>query len=152
MVYLIGVRHAVQYERTPPFSYILQEAESVRDKRADFKAHVSEAINKFGIELLAEEASDEIKKTKWHVTETVLEQFSKAKGIDYRACDPDSIEKVKHGIDDDEKRERFWLDQIGDCKHRRVLFVCGDDHFDSFAAKLSASGFDVLLGARWQMS
>src|SRR5262245_58088938 len=107
MVYLIGVNHAVQYERVPPFSYIVQENESVPDKRADFKAHVLEAIKKFGIELLAEEANDEIKKTKWHVTETVLEQFSKAKGIDYRACDPNSSEKAKHGIDDDEKRERF---------------------------------------------
>ena len=165
MLYLIGANHAQQFKSA--VAQMFQESESVRTKRADFTAHVTEMIDKLDIEILAEEFSDEAKKkptpeeleqSSWGTAlaqccwETVLEQFAKAEGLEYRSCDPDSRERGAHGIDDDEKREQFWLARIQDCKNKNVLFVCGDDHFKSFAEKLIAEGFDVKHGPRWNIS
>jgi hypothetical protein len=148
MLYLIGVNHVQQHE-----SARHNLSKLVQDKRAVFKSHVLETIENFEITILTEEFSKDAKK-KLGVTESTLEQVAKAKGIKYRPCDPDSREKEAHGIgiDDDEKREQFWLARIQDCKNKNVLFVCGDDHFKSFAEKLIAEGFDVKHGPRWNIS
>jgi hypothetical protein len=155
MIYLIGVRHDLQFEPAPTDVYKI-----VRDKRALFKAHVLEVIEKLGMTVLAEEFGDEAKTT-WRVSESILEQFAKAKGIQHRFCDPDSIEKRALGIEvdpkketdsDRDKRERVWLCRIGDCKNKNVLFVCGDRHFEPFADKLIASGFDVQRGPTYPIS
>jgi hypothetical protein len=131
MVYLIGVNHDVQFDAGP------HRAKIVRDKRASFKAHVLEIIETLGISIVAEEFSDEGKR-KWRVSETTLEHIAKAKGIEHRFCEPG--------------REEVWLSQIEDCKNRNMLFVCGDDHFESFAENLIAAGFDVKYGPRWRIS
>jgi hypothetical protein len=180
LLYLIGVNHAVQFKSA--LSQMSEESERVQNKREAFIAHVAEMLDKLDIEILAEEFSQEVKRQpdarneeairkevaaelgtepeplNW---ETVLEQFSKAKRIEHRFCDPDSIEKQALGIEvdpqketesDRDKRERVWLSRIADCKHKRVLFVCGDDHYESFAEKLIAAGFDVRRGPRWHIT
>jgi hypothetical protein len=136
MVYLIGVNHLVQHDAP--------RAKIVREKRVTFKGHVLEVIDKLDISILAEEFNEEAKQN-CGVSETTLEQFGKAKGIEYRACDPTSIEREEKGIEnaDWDKREEIWLSRINDCKNSNVLFVCGDDHFESFRKKLIAAGFDV---------
>ena len=80
-----------------------------------------EVIKEFNITILAEEFNDEAKKI-WGVSETTLEKFGKAKGIKHRFCEPG--------------REEVWLSQIEDCKEENMLFVCGDDHFESFGKTL----------------
>ena len=146
MLYLIGVNHIQQHESTRH-----NLSKLVRDKREVFKSHVLKTIENFEIAILAEEFSEDAKK-KWGVTESTLEQVGKAKGIKYRPCDPDSREKEAHGIDDDEKREQFWLSRIQDCRNKNVLFVCGDDHFKSFSKKLIAARFNVKHGPKWDIS
>src|SRR5436190_4312046 len=108
-IYLIGVNHAMQFKS--PLSQMFSESKRVQEKREAFKAHVAEMIDKLDIEILAEEFSQEGKRQpdereaeafreeltaefgtapaplNW---ETVLEQFSKAKKIEHRFCDPDS--------------------------------------------------------------
>jgi TolB-like protein len=86
--------------------------------------------------------------------ETVLEQFSKAKGIEHRFCDPESKERKALGIEESDwrKREHVWLSRIADCKRRRVLFVCGDNHYDAFAQLLESNGFSVRRGAHYDIS
>jgi hypothetical protein len=93
--------------------------------------------------------------------ETELQKFSKAKGIKHRFCEPDSNEKKALGIEvdpqretdaDRRKREQVWLSRIADCKRRRVLFVCGDDHYDPFAQLLELNDFNVRLGAHYDIS
>jgi hypothetical protein len=137
MVYLIGVRHLVQHDAP-------RAEKIVREKRATFRRHVLEVIEELNITILAEEFSDEAKKI-CHVSETTLEQFGKAKGIEHRFCDPTSIEREEKGIKkaDWDKREEIWLSRIKDCKNRNVLFVCGDEHVEAFGQKLIATGFDV---------
>jgi hypothetical protein len=59
MVYLIGVNHVVQFgapSRAP-------NSKIVREKRESFKAHVLEIIEKLNITILAEEFSQEAKKS-----------------------------------------------------------------------------------------
>ena len=151
MLYLIGVNHVVQFGEPSRAT----NSRIVREKRASFRAHVSEAIEKFGISILAEEFSEEAK-NKNGVSETTLEQFGKAKGIEYRSCDPTSIERKEKGIEignaDWDKREEIWLSRINDCKNRNVLFVCGDD-VEAFGQKLIAAGFDVVLAPKcWCIS
>jgi hypothetical protein len=173
LLYLIGVNHAVQFKSA--IAQMFGESESVRKKREAFKAHVAEMIDKLDIEILAEEYSEEGKRKPAEKEtavdeqserasfetavaqcnyETVLEQFSKAKGIKHRFCDPDSKERNALGIDESDwgKREQVWLSRIADCKRRRVLFVCGDNHFDAFAQLLESNGFNVQRGAHYDIS
>jgi len=179
LLYLIGVNHAVQFKSAVTQMFPNGESEAVRTKCEAFKAHIAEMIDKLGIEILAEEFSEEVKRRPTaretaqiddeHFLaalaqcnyDTVLEQFSKAKGIEHRFCDPECIEKQALGIEvdpkketelDRDKRERVWLSRIADCKQRRVLFVCGDDHYNAFAQKLAAAGFTVQRGPRYQIS
>jgi hypothetical protein len=143
MLCLIGVRHDIQFDPAPHIAKV------VRDKRGLFKAYVLEVIEKFGIAVLAEEFNDDGKRL-WRVSETTLEQIAKNKGIEHRFCDPTAVEREENEIEksDSDKREQFWLTRIQDCKDKNVLFVCGDDHFDSFSKKLNAAGFDVKPGLR----
>jgi hypothetical protein len=141
MVHLIGAgNHIIQHDAYSRVQLVLGEREA-------FNAHVSELIDKYDFALLAEEFSDEAR-SKAHVSATTLQRFATKKGIGHRFCDPNSSERKERGIDDDDKRERYWLEQIEDYKDRNVLFVCGDKHFDSFAAKLTAAGFVVQRGRR----
>ena len=147
MVYLIGVNHILQFEPAPHASKI------ARDKRAEFKAHVLEVIEKLGISTLAEEFSEEAK-TKWGVSESTLEQLARANAIEHRFCDPTAVERKENGFEqsDSDKREQFWVSRIQDCKNKNVLFVCGDDHVEAFGKKLITAGFDVKCGPRWPIS
>jgi len=133
MIYLIGVNRALEFD-APSRATNLR---IVREKRAAFKAHAFEVIEEFNSTTLAEEFNDEGKKM-WGVSETTLEKFGKTKGIKHRFCEPG--------------REEAWLSQIADCKEENLLFVCGDDHFESFGKVLVAAGFDVEHGPRWHIS
>jgi hypothetical protein len=173
LVYLIGVNHAVQFKSA--VSQMFGESESVHKKREAFKAHVAEMIDKLDIEILAEEFSQEAKRQpdereaeafrEKHAAElgteleplswdTVLEEFSKAKGLEHRFCDPDSEERKALGIEESDwdKREQAWMSRIADCKCRRVLFVCGDNHYDAFAQLLESNGFNVQRGAHYDIT
>jgi hypothetical protein len=143
MVHLLGVgSHIVQHDGHTPVKLAL-------DERAAFEAHVAELIMTNDFALLAEEFSNEGRR-KSHASATILQHFAKGKGIDHLFCDPDSGERQERGIGnlDYDKRKRVWLERIKGYKDRKILFVCGDDHFDSFAAKLIAAGFNVQCGRR----
>ena len=178
LLYLLGVNHAVQFKPAMTQMFADGESEAVRKKCEAFKAHVAEMIDKLGIEVLAEEFSDEGKRESqtrefakscaeaehepfdWETAcqqfdwETELQKFSKAKGIEHRFCDPDSKERKALGIEESDwdKREQVWLSRIADCKRRRVLFVCGDNHYDAFAQLLESNGFNVRRGAHYDIS
>ena len=173
LLYLIGVNHAVQFKSA--VSQLFSESESVQNKREAFKAHVAEIIDTLQIEVLAEEFSEEGKRKPQEKEtalddqseramfetavaqcnyETMLEQFGKAKGIEHRFCDPDSKERKTLGIKESDwgKREQVWLSRIADCKLRRVLFVCGDNHYDALARLLESNGFNVRRGPHYDIS
>ena len=143
MVHLIGVgNHIVQHDARAQVQLAL-------DERAAFDAQVAELIATNDFTLLAEEFSDEARE-KAHASATILQLFAKGKGIDHLFCDPDLSERKELGVEegDDDKREQVWLERIEAYKGRNILFVCGDKHFDSFAGKLTAAGFEVQRGLR----
>src|SRR5215472_5843642 len=180
LLYLIGVNHTVQFKSA--IAQLFDEPEERQTKREAFKAHLAEMIDKLGIEVLAEEFSEEGKRKPQEMEtalneqseramfetalaqcnyETVLEQFSKAKGVEHRFCDPDYKERKALGIEVDpqketesdwRKREQVWLSRIADCTRRRVLFVCGDNHYDAFAQLLATNGFNVRRGPHYNIS
>ena len=180
LLYLIGVNHAVQFKSA--VSQLFSESERVQKKREAFRAHVTEMIDTLDIEILAEEFSEEGKRkpqeretalddrserARFETAvaqcnyETVLEQLSKARGIEHRFCDPDTKERKVLGIEVDRrketesawrKREQVWLSRIADCKDRRVLFVCGDNHYEAFAQLLATNGFNVRCGPHYDIS
>lgn len=45
-----------------------------------------------------------------------------------------------HGI-----REKFWMEKLGPHKADNILFICGSDHKDSFAALLTKHGMKVEI-------
>ena len=157
LLYLIGVNHAVQFKDAQTQMLPAWEPESVRKTREAFKAHVAEMIDTLDIEILAEEFSEEAK-TRWRVSESVLERLAKTKGIEHRFCDPDTKEREALGIEDPDskhgraQREQVWLSRIADCKLRRVLFVCGDEHYADFAQLLESNGFNVQRGPLYPIS
>ena len=44
-----------------------------------------------------------------------------------------------------EKRERIWIDRLSKAGERSVLFICGDDHVDSFAKRARELGIEVIV-------
>jgi hypothetical protein len=180
LLYLIGVNHAVQF-KSALFSEsesVRMKREAFKAHVAEMidKLDIEVLAEEFSDEGKRESETREFVKDfkkalheafDWETErqqfdwETELQKFSKAKGIEHRFCDPDSSEKKALGIEvdpykqtelDGRKREQVWLSRIADCKLRRVLFVCGDNHYDAFAQLLESNGFNVLRGRRYDIS
>ena len=43
------------------------------------------------------------------------------------------------------KREQYWLDKIKDLKEKRILFICGRSHIESFKKLLEEHEFKVSI-------
>jgi hypothetical protein len=136
ILYLVGVNHVVQFGEPSRAT----NSKIVREKRTSFRAHVSEMIERLNITVLAEEFNAEAKE-KWGVSETTLETLSRNKPIEqHRFCSPGGPEDV-------------WLSEIGDCKDKNLLFVCGNDHLETFRKMLGTAGFNVEVGPNsWNIS
>jgi len=107
MVYLIGVNHIVQHERS--------SVKVVRDERLLFALHVTSVVRKLKVSLIAEEWSEEAGRLQ-NSTESVLQRVAKGLAIGHRFCDPTTQERTKGNITDLKSREQFWLSRILDCK------------------------------------
>jgi hypothetical protein len=180
LLYLIGVNHAVQF-RSQLFSEsgsVRKKREAFKAHVAEMidELDIEVLAEEFSDEGKKESETREFVKDlakavhepfDWETErqqfdwETELQKFSKAKGIEHRFCDPDSSERKALGIEVDprketeadwRKREQVWLSRIADCKDRRVLFVCGDNHYDAFAELLESNGFNVRRGAHYDIS
>ena len=163
MVYIIGVNHQVQHNRSLP-------------QTSEFLAFLEDFIKDKEIALIAEEWSDDASDTSAVATSTV-EDFASINGIDYLACDPTFAERKVLGIrssedirqeliklakqgpytkekskeyqkklitEDHHKRERFWLEQIQNYTDEDIIFICGTEHIGKFTS-LREYGFDLLL-------
>lgn len=45
-------------------------------------------------------------------------------------------------------REKFWLDQLGDVLDKRVIFICGDAHLESFQQLVAGKAVESQIIAR----
>jgi hypothetical protein len=134
MLHLVGVDHAVQYTN----EYSDREAVS------DFARFLKSEAEEHSIGLIAEEFSQEALDRSKGIACTCRDVAHKL-GIEHRFCDPDYSERAKFRIDTMGKREDFWQARLSDRLDKEVLFVCGGDHVERFAALLIRRGLEVAI-------
>jgi hypothetical protein len=167
MIYLIGVNHEVQYLRDEILHGISKELEK----------YITDAVGNLHIGLLAEEMNEEallLRKAKG----SLLVKIAKDLNIEHRFCDPNTVEREQIGAkieviakklglpqrkfywsnevakitpEDFRLRESFWLDMIKNKLDVNIIFLCGDDHIESFGKHLAIKSIDhrVLSQKRW---
>lgn len=168
MVSLIGVDHIVQYTNDYSDKSLIKS----------FSQYLVERAKQLKITLMAEEFNKEVLLMS-NATACTARDVAEDLGIEHRFCDPTSSEREQVGIpsqrkikeqlgfkgllkdkekkrvDEEEskyhlKREQFWLDKIRDKAHEPIIFICGDNHLESFKALLINKGFEVtILGKNW---
>ena len=142
MVYLVGVDHLVQHRN---LNYDDQQKKMVNA----FASYLEQEVVKYRIVLLAEEFSAEALRDTDEpdsTAQTVAEKL----GIAHRFCDPNTLERVEHGIRKDKDRENFWIKRIRANEEDAILFICGENHLNSFSAELMEAGFQAeIISQGW---
>jgi hypothetical protein len=135
-VFLVGTGH--DYQMRTAFTEVSDH------QFEEFIETLRGLIVQNGIRGIAEEMSIEILRN-WRCTEpSIACQLAKELCIEHRYCDPDKATRQKLSIDDFEKRERHWLEQLTTFDRFPALFICAADHFASFKNLLNQSGFSVV--------
>lgn len=160
-IYLVGVNHAVQWNRSSPAT-------------VDYMQYLETQIKNLNIDLVAEEFSEEaVKRNK--VKRTTSDEVSK-KLLRKNSflCDPDEKTRekigyptkaqlrqkfgVKSAIEGTKEnkarkehertfwfvKERYWLDRIKNFS-QKMIFVCGSEHIKSFSSLLKQQGYVVSI-------
>jgi hypothetical protein len=171
MIYLIGVNHRIQHNGNNS---------SDLSKRNGFINYLLRKVNEFDVLLIAEEfnqealtRSDATKATAKIAAEKAriehrfcdpdsqervrigipscvelqIELFGKAKTI--RNHKENELLQIKckkfNSI-----REKYWFEKIKDKSLYNVVFICGDDHIESFQSLLNGIGIEtVILAKGW---
>lgn len=162
MVYILGVSHDIQYDR----SLLLTK---------NFTQFLVEHVELLGIEVLGEEWNENAVNTSDN-PETIVKQISADKGIQYIAFDPNIVERKELKVPNRDEirvslgwppvlsreqfeklkreerkynpvREEFWYHKIKPYVTKNMLLICGADHITkSNPDKLP--GFDILLASK----
>jgi len=153
MIYLIGVKHKIQYSKSPNS----EETESQTNARNSFKEYIWELITTKKPALVAEEFNEQVLeylKSNSHVKEIADEL-----NVEHRFCEPSSDERVEMGVpgmgyegvsdEDIEKfhklREEFWMGKITENIGGDVLYICGANHIQSFKFLLESNNHNVVI-------
>jgi hypothetical protein len=158
---IIGTHHPIQLEGNVE-----------KSGQDEFVALIEQVVHLLGIELIAEEMSEEgLDGTNCSTASKVALEL----GIEHLFCDPTTEERRALGIADVgrikafaamglrraesaseqikaaySRREREWLRRIEEAKTWPVLFVCGADHVEPFRRLCSESGLKVqVLEGEW---
>ena len=175
-VFLIGTSHAYQFGEGVVFGDTMCTPEIA----TQFRQYLADVHNLHGIRAFAEEMSldalADMEKTV-SLPKLVADELS----VRHRYCDPTHQEKAQLGIRQDNYiraehmfdgctqeqieadvlargsvpsdriREQFWLQRIQEFDMWPLLFICGANHFNSFAALLRAGHLDVVEAHRdWE--
>jgi len=161
IIALIGTSHKYQRPGHP--------AES------EFRSLINQVCASLKVQAIAEEMSLEAL-AQQHATQSICEKIAKAAGLPHRYCDPDNEQRRDLNIRDEQNiqdegfncnwnperieeevaashaiRERHWLTLLLQLDRWPVLFVCGDNHIDSFCQMLKNNNLHVDAKARdWQ--
>lgn len=138
MIHLLGIDHSIQVD--------------VHEKYLEtkkYKNFLKLNIIKYKINLVAEEFSKEILSFPYNAnlisttTKTVTDDL----GIKHRYCDPSPTKRIKMSINNDLKREQYWMIKIKDLINDHIIFVCGKDHLKTFSYLLKKNNFTVKVFA-----
>lgn len=168
-IFLVGTSHAYQFGDGVVFG----ETTCTPEAAAQFRQCLTNIYNINRIRAFAEEMSVDAlaeQKLTASLPKLVADEFL----VCHRYCDPTRLEKVQWGIRQDNDirlehmndgwtqeqieadvlargsapsdriRERFWLQSILELDMWPLLFICGTNHFTSFAALLKVNGLDIV--------
>jgi len=141
-VYLVGVDHRIQWIPDSPSL----EWEIVI---LDFIKFINEKCNLLGIDLIAEEFSEHVIELN-HAQDSTARHTAREIGIPHLFSDPNPHERQELGIKNNADREKEWLRRIINSGNSRILFICGDDHLESFKSLLNSAGHNAeILASNW---
>lgn len=154
IAYIVGVDHRIQWDRSSNPAWL--------STLKGFEHYIKAEIQKLNIDLLAEEFSRQsVKMNRCKGEKSILEEIAERTKIKHLFCDPDSEERKSLGIpsegkEKEEMREMEWLKRLENNAHERILFVCGNDHVESFKEKLIGKGCQVEIlktgfGKGWEI-
>lgn len=145
-----------------------------------FFSTIYELSNSYGVNAIAEEMSLEALNEKG-ATYSIAQQLCNEKSLRHKFVDPTNKERKELGIFQDNDiriegflnnwtpkfidaeilvrgsdasdsiRENFWLSKIKELDTWPLLFICGADHFNSFADLLRENGVNVVESCKdWE--
>ena len=112
-----------------------------------FRFHLISTAGAAEITLLAEEFSEYSLQISGTDVSTVRD-VAKHLHLAHLFADPNPGLRIRFDIRTDRDREKFWLSQLEQRPEEKILFVCGDDHVDSFASLLRDRGAEVEIVSR----
>lgn len=141
-IFLVGVDHKIQYTNA-------HDGPEWKGDICHFEDYLVNQGQNLAIDLLAEEFSEEAVHIN-NATGCTVRDAARRLNKHHIFCDPDTQQRKEKGIakGDHDRREMFWLEQLNGTTGQRVLFICGDDHVDSFSPKLQAAGFEAQVLSR----
>ncbi|OEU69534.1 MAG: hypothetical protein BA863_18100 [Desulfovibrio sp. S3730MH75] len=112
--------------------------------------YITDFINENGIDLIAEELTDDYCETLGCVSivcEDVIENSNEE--IEHRFVELNDQEREELNIasEDHSAREEHWFDEIEDALKNNwdILFVCGNAHVDSFKELVEGGRYNVKI-------
>ncbi len=169
MIFIIGVKHEIQY---------LFDCNSASTEK--FKEYLkTEAVNR-DVTLIAEELNNEaILRVK--AIGSVAKDVALSIDVNHIFCDPDSKTRENLGISNRQIRrknnlpetgalrgeqidifdkakaechairEKYWFSLFKDQASSNMIFICGDDHVDNFKKLVANSGYPTkVLSRNWR--
>jgi hypothetical protein len=142
LVLLVGVDHRIQYTN-------LACSPKWRQEILKFANYLKDQCQQHGVQLLAEEFSEEALLSSNATGCTVCDVATEL-GLPHLFCDPTQSERNTLNVTTSDQREQVWLDRLLSAKKDNILFVCGDDHINTFSTKLMVSDFQIqVLSRQW---
>jgi hypothetical protein len=138
---IVGVDHRIQWDQSPGKEW--------QEELEKFIAHIQRQCEENDLELVAEEFSKcALRENK--AVDSTAQLAAKWMDLPHLFCDPDHDERRILGIQNKEDREKEWLRRLLSYEKQRILFICGDDHVDSFKARLVKLGHQAkVLSRNW---
>lgn len=147
-VLLVGVDHRIQWVPQPV------SPEWQRDLR-EFAHYLEDQARCAGADVIAEELSEE-SLARSQARASVAREVASLLEVRHLFCDPDSAQRQQLSIEADVQREQYWLQEIEQARGTVTLFICGDNHVDSFEQRCKSTGLETKVlsrnwGKGWQL-
>jgi hypothetical protein len=115
----------------------------------EFAVYLESSARELKVTEIAEEFNQDAL-GKSNTTYCTAREVAAKLGIRHRFCDPTAEERKQHAIFTDDQREQFWLRRLSGPKEEDILFICGDNHIESFSRRLTKAGYsNKILSRRW---
>jgi len=145
---IVGTNHRIQFKRG-------DSGPNWRKKIQEFEDHIVEVAGKHSVDYIVEEYSEQALTDNNATGSTVRDAAVRAK-IPHKFVDPTDEERDEARIKTPAQREAEWLKRLNSTGSKLPLIVCGDEHVQSFANLLKASGYSTVIvstgwGKGWEL-